>query len=189
MWSCGKQRGGVIKNIRKRNFQNHHQTFWTNILHRHSPNETETDEYTYCYKLAFIYRLDNKVQWKLNKMENSSGSPRIPCWWTFSAIIKKRNLNLRSVAVSHLALKKSLPPLWPKKSDPSSWGWDILQNVLRFDGLVWLSYFVHVLLYISNPLTWINLSFAALKPCCKADRFEYNKPEFEFNLFLALRGS
>ena len=41
---------------------------------------------------------------------------------------------------------------------------------------------------ISTPSTQINLLFAALKPCCKAGCFEYNKPRFEDHSFLALRG-
>ena len=48
---------------------------------------------------------------------------------------------------------------------------------------------MHVLLDISAPRTRIKVLFAALKPCCKASRFEYNKPKFEDNLFLALRGA
>jgi hypothetical protein len=50
-----------------------------------------------------------------------------------------------------------------------------------FDGLVWLSYFTHILLDISAPQTQINILFAALKPCCQAGRLEYNKPKFEDN--------
>ena len=53
---------------------------------------------------------------------------------------------------------------------------DILQEVPNIDGLVWLGYLMHVLQDISASRTRINLPIAALKPCFKADSFEYNKP-------------
>ena len=37
--------------------------------------------------------------------------------------------------------------------------------------------------------TWINLLFALLKPSGLAGHFEYNKPQFEDNFILALRGN
>ena len=46
----------------------------------------------------------------------------------------------------------------------------------------------HVSGDISAPWTRINLSFASLKLCGLAGHFEYNKPQFEDNFVLALRG-
>ena len=55
------------------------------------------------------------------------------------------------------------------------WGLDILREVPNIDGLVWLGYLTHVSEDISALHTRINLPIAALEPCCKADRSEYNK--------------
>ena len=60
--------------------------------------------------------------------------------------------------------------------------------VLRLDGLVWLSYFTHILLDISAPRTRIKVLFAALTLCCKANCFEYNKPKFEDNFLFGPKG-
>ena len=43
--------------------------------------------------------------------------------------------------------------------DPSVCGWDILQKLLRFDGLVWLSYFTNV---------WFDISYRLLRWNCVA---------------------
>ena len=40
---------------------------------------------------------------------------------------------------------------------------------------------------ISAPRTPINLSFAALEPCCQSASFAYNKPQLKDNKCLALR--
>ena len=58
----------------------------------------------------------------------------------------------------------------------------------KSDGLVWCSYFRNFKKNISTPKTRINSLFAELEPCCQASSFAYNKPQFEDNKCLALRG-
>ena len=61
----------------------------------------------------------------------------------------------------------------------SSFSTSFFLTLFRFDGLVWLSYFTHVLLDISAPQTWINVSFAALKPCCQAGHLSTINPNLK----------
>jgi hypothetical protein len=56
-----------------------------------------------------------------DQLENSSGSPRFPCWWTFPAIRKTRNQNPLSVSVSLFICRKTRWPIKTKKKLSSIW--------------------------------------------------------------------